>query len=204
MRCDHDPNIKSVFFYVVTGPVQTTTLFCENTRVLHRFGRPSIRILKTQRLKMHLFENGSQGGEIQKRSPPVFMWTANPLTFHPAMSYNNNNNNGGLHARVRAAENIEPFLQLARLVVECESQQQFNLINSPHKQFSLHSPFSSSTCCVTFLRILSVCLQCASLMRMLHVFFSVFGECQAPPRGLEYELQRFWSFSVDPCGRKYS
>ena len=31
-------------------------------------------------------------------------------------------------------------------------------------------------------------------MRMLRVFFSVFGECQAPPIGLEYELQRFQSF----------
>ena len=41
-------------------------------------------------------------------------------------------------------------------------------------------------------------------MRMLPVFFSVFGECQAPPTGLEYELQRFQSFSLDPCGRKYS
>ena len=34
--------------------------------------------------------------------------------------------------------------------------------------------------------------------------FSVFGECQAPPIGLEYEQQRFRSFSVDPYGRKYS
>ena len=39
-------------------------------------------------------------------------------------------------------------------------------------------------------------------MRMLCVF-SIFGECQAPPRGLEYELQRFWWFSVDPYGHKY-
>ena len=31
-------------------------------------------------------------------------------------------------------------------------------------------------------------------MRMLRVFFSVFGECQAPPIGLEYELQRFQCF----------
>ena len=45
----------------------------------------------------------------------------------------------------------------------------------------------------------TVCLQHASLMRMFRVFFSVFGECQAPPIGLEYELQRFRSFSVDPC-----
>ena len=28
-----------------------------------------------------LFENGSQGGEIRKHSPPVLMWTAIPHTF---------------------------------------------------------------------------------------------------------------------------
>ena len=44
------------------GAVQTRKLFCENTHVLHRFGRPSTQILKTQCLKMHFFENGSQGG----------------------------------------------------------------------------------------------------------------------------------------------
>ena len=26
-------------------------------------------------------ENGSQGGKIRKRSPPVLVWTANPHTF---------------------------------------------------------------------------------------------------------------------------
>ena len=52
---------------------------------------------------------------------------------HPATSHNNNN--GGLHARVHAAEDIEPFLQLTLLVVECESQQQFDLIIGPHKRF---------------------------------------------------------------------
>ena len=41
-------------------------------------------------------------------------------------------------------------------------------------------------------------------MHMLRLFFSAFGEFQAPPIGLEYELQRFWSFSVDPYGRNYS
>ena len=46
---------------IKTGAVQTRTLFCENAHVLHCFGRPSTRILKTQRLKMHFFENGSQG-----------------------------------------------------------------------------------------------------------------------------------------------
>ena len=42
-------------------------------------------------------------------------------------------------------------------------------------------------------------------MLMLHLFFSVFGEFQAPPRGLEYERQCFQFFLlVDPFGRKYS
>ena len=40
-------------------------------------------------------------------------------------------------------------------------------------------------------------------MHMIRLF-SAFGECQAPPRGLEYELQRFRMFSVDLCGRIYS
>ena len=41
-------------------------------------------------------------------------------------------------------------------------------------------------------------------MRTLHLFFFVFGEFQAPPTGLEYELLHFGSFSVDASGRKYS
>ena len=41
-------------------------------------------------------------------------------------------------------------------------------------------------------------------MRMLRLFYHVFGECQAPPIGLDYALQCFRLFSVDPYGRKYS
>ena len=41
-------------------------------------------------------------------------------------------------------------------------------------------------------------------MHKLRLFFSVSGEFQAPPIGLEYELQRVESFSVDLCGCKYS
>ena len=133
--------------------VQTRMLFCENAHVLHRFGRPSTRILKTQRLKTHFFENGSQGGKIKNAALPfscgqrihIFSKTMTPSP-HPSTSYhrplkpatshnNNNNNNGGLHAHVHAAEDIEPFLQLTLLVVECELQQQFDLINGPHKRF---------------------------------------------------------------------
>ena len=53
-------------------------LFCVNDAETHD---PSTRILKTQRLKTHFLETGSQGGEIRKRSPPVLVWTVNPHTF---------------------------------------------------------------------------------------------------------------------------
>ena len=101
---------------------------------------------ESQRLKIHFSENESEGGKIRERSPPVLVWTANPHTFQnddaiapplnllPPTSHNNNNN-GGLHACVCAAEGIEPFLLLTLLVVECESQQQFDLIIGPHKRF---------------------------------------------------------------------
>ena len=49
--------------------------------VLRCFGRPSTQILKTQRLRTHFFDSGSQGGKIRKSSPPIFLWTANPHTF---------------------------------------------------------------------------------------------------------------------------
>ena len=41
-------------------------------------------------------------------------------------------------------------------------------------------------------------------MGTLCLFFSVFGEFQAPPNDQECELQCFQSFSVDPYGHKYS
>ena len=41
-------------------------------------------------------------------------------------------------------------------------------------------------------------------MRVLRLFFSVFGELQAPPIGLECELQCVESFTMDPFGCKYS
>ena len=43
-----------------------------------------------------------------------------------------------------------------------------------------------------------------SVLCMLCLFFSVFGEFQAAPVGLEYELQRVELFSVGPFGCKYS
>ena len=41
-------------------------------------------------------------------------------------------------------------------------------------------------------------------MSILRLFLSVFGEFQAPPIGLEYELKRVESFTVDPFGRQWS
>ena len=100
------------------------------------------------------------------------------------MSHNNNNNNGGLHACVRAAEDIEP-------------------IRVTRAKYCALLPFSSS-CCVRFLLLLSVCIQCASFMSMLCLFLSNSGEFQAPPIGLEYELKRGELYSNGSFGGKYS
>ena len=47
----------------------------------------------------------------------------------------------------------------------------------------LHSQFSSSSSCFWIRLLLCVCKQRASFMHMLRLFFSVFGEFQAPPIG---------------------
>ena len=96
------------------------------------------------------------------------------------------------------------FLQFAHLVVECESQQQFDLIIDPYKRFwfpgtshfRLPLVFGSSFYCLFVNSAQALCAAPSPLL--------FFGEFQAPPRGLEYELQRTESFSVDPCGRRYS
>ena len=86
---------------------------------------------------------------------------------YPSTSHNNNNNNDGLHARVRATEDIEPFLHLTLLVVECESQQQFDLINGPHKRFWFPCTGHFHLLLVVF----SFSVYC--LFVMLHLFFSI-------------------------------
>ena len=153
---------------------------------------------KTKTLPLHfLVDNES-----------AYLLTSCLQPLNPATSHNNNNNknnNGRLHACVCAAEDIEPFLQLTCLVVECESQQQFDLINGPHKRFWFPCTSHFHLLLVVFgfsVYCLFVCS--ASLMCMLRLFFSIFGEFQVPPIGLEYELQHFWSFWVDPYGSKYS
>ena len=68
-------------------------------------------------------------------------------------------------------------------------QKILSLSELPEKGWwTTDSPFCSSSCCVRFLLLLS----------------TVFGEFKAPPIGLEYELQRVESFTMDPFGRKYS
>ena len=61
--------------------------------------------------------------------------TPRPLASDLWTPWRHHNNKGGLQACVRAAEDIEPVLQLTCLVVECESQQQFDLVIGPHKRF---------------------------------------------------------------------
>ena len=58
-------------------------------------------------------------------------------------------------------------------------------------------------CRVRFLLLLFVCIQCASFMRYPSLLLR-FGEFQAPPIGLEYELKRVELFSTDLFGSKYS
>ena len=97
------------------------------------------------------------------------------------------------------------FLQLTRLIVECESRQQFGLIIGPHKRFwflctrhfhhHLLVVFGFSVYCLFTARKLNA--HAPSLL--LHLWW-----ISSATYRLEDELQRFESFSVDPCGRKYS
>ena len=82
---------------------------------------------------------------------------------------NNNNNNGGLHACICATEDISPFLQLTLLVVEWELQQQFSLINGPHKRlwFPCTSHFH------LLLLVSGFCVYClVNVKRHLYIYFS--------------------------------
>ena len=100
----------------------------------------------------------------------------------------------------RATEDIEPFLQLTHLVVECESQQQFD----PIMVHTNDSGFLALTILVFFFLCSvspsTVCLFTAHKLyvhapsRLLHFLVNF----------LEYERQRVESFSVDLFGRKYS
>ena len=167
-------------------------------------GCPSTRIMKTQRLKTHFFEKleksenaalpfscGQRICILSKRMKP-----SAPPRWTPRLLITTTTTMSDYCL-------CSCFLQLTYL--ECEAQQQFELIIAPHKPFWFP--------CTSYFRLLLLvfgfsfyCLfvNSANFKRMLCLFFSFFGEFQAPPRGLEYELQHFESFSVDPCGRKYS
>ena len=123
------------------------------------------------------------------------LWPLNPATSH---NNNNSNNNGGL---LLVFVILATYSPCSRVWVAAAVQPHYR--STQTLLVSLQSPFSSSSC-FQILLPLSVCKQCASFMRMLRLFCSIFGEFQAPPRGLECELQHFESFSVDPCGCKYS
>ena len=159
----------------------------------------------------HFSENGSQGGEIRKRSPPVVVWTANPHTFQTDDAIAPPLNLWTLQCLITKQQRrttclcwgcrrywafLATFLPCSWVWVAAAVR--------PHDRstqkilVSLHSPFSSSSCCVGFLRLLYVCKQQASLMCMLSVFFSVFGECQAPPIGWNmnyYYKSAVWAYS---------
>ena len=81
--------------------------------------------------------------------------TSSLQSLNPATSLNNNNNNGWLHACVRAAEDIEPN-RVTR--AKCNAPLPLRWAKKDYGQ-----PTSSS-CCVWFLLLLSVCILCASIM----------------------------------------
>ena len=110
----------------------------------------------------------SQGGKIRKCCPCFLVWRARPL-----------------------ASNL---LTLRRLITTTTTtdymlvfvlQKILSQLGLLGQNIMLHFHLFV----VRFLLLLSVCIQCASFMRMLHLFFSVFGEFQVQPIGLEYELK---------------
>ena len=120
------------------------------------FLKTGLRVEKSENAALP-FSSGQQIWILSKTmSPSPHPSTSCLWPLNPATSHNNNNNNGGLRARVCATEDIEPFLQLTRLIVECESQQQFDLITGPHKRFwfpctshcHLHVVFGFSVYCL--------------------------------------------------------
>ena len=142
----------------------------------------------------------SCGRRILSMMPISHPSTSSLQPLNPATSHNINNKNGGLHTR--AAEDIESFLQLTGIVVEYDHSSSSTLL-------SVHTNASGFLALAIFIFFLLCLVYCLfvyhpSFMRILHLFFYVFGEFQAPLIGLECELQRFESLSMDLFGRKYS
>ena len=114
-------------------------------------------------------------GILMMSSPHSSTSGLRPL--NPAMPHNNNN--GRLHACVLAAEDIEPTR------TKCSSATTLSKkdYGQPTSHFHLLLlVFGFSFCCLF--------VYSHSFVRMLRYFFPIFGEFQAPPLGLEYELQR--------------
>lgn len=84
---------------------------CERT-----FLKPGLWVEKSENAGLAV----SCGQLIRILSVSMTPSTSSPRPLNAATSHNNNNISGGLHPCVRAAEVIEPFLQLTCIVVECE------------------------------------------------------------------------------------
>ena len=97
-----------------------------------------------------------------------------------------NNNNGGLHSCVHPAEDIEP-VRVTRAKY-----------SAPLPRCWAKKRIMDNRLAIFLLLLLSVCIQRAGFMCMLCLFFSIFSGFQVPPIGLEYELKRVESFTVDP------
>ena len=105
----------------------------------------------------------------------------------------NNNNDGGLHACVPAVEDIDQDCWDKIFCCSATTLSEKKDYGQPTRHFR------------HLLVVFGFFFYCLFVfMRMLHLFFSISGEFQAPPIGLEYELQRVESFTVDPFGGKYS
>ena len=162
---------KGVNYRQDLGAVHVETLLCVNAHVLHRFG---------------LFWNLVSGWKNVK-TPPLrsrvdsestyfaYRWChfSAPRPLNPATSHNNNNN-GGLHACVGAAEDIEPF----RVTTIVPLLLHWAKKNDNHQLaifiFFLSCSVSSSTVCLYTVHKLHA--HAPSLLLC-------FGEFQAPPIG---------------------
>ena len=173
---------------------------------MHRFGRLSTSILWS-----HFFETWSQGEKCENAAlafscgqricilcvsmmPSPHPSTSSLWPLNPAMSHNNNNN-GGLCACVCAAEDIDP-IRVTR--AKYYAPLPLRWAKKDYGQTTNHFRL------LLVVLLLSVCIQHASFMHMLRLFFSVYGEFPAPSIGLEYELKHAESFTMDLFGRKYS
>ena len=103
------------------------------------------------------FKNPSLRSRVDSESAYfAYRWRhcPTPWPLNPMMSHNNNNNNGGLHACVRAAEDIEPLAKSYLGKILCSSATTL----SEKVLWTTNQPFLSSSRCVWFL-LLSVCTQ---------------------------------------------